>query len=135
MKLTESEQLKTNTLATEIIGAAIEVHKELGAGLQKELYLDCLSYELELRGLCVLTNASQSIIYKEKEFQSSVLLELLVEDEVAVLCEAVSEIEEIHVLKLLNQIKQADVKLGLIFNFDVKYLRGDAIRRVVNGRW
>jgi GxxExxY protein len=120
-------------IASAIIGASIEVHKTLGAGLPRPIYLDCLAHELELRGFDVLTQAAQTITYKDKQFESGVVLEMLVENQVAVVCETVEQIEEIHILKLLNQIKSTDIKLGLIINFDVKYLRGDAIRRVVNG--
>jgi GxxExxY protein len=92
-----------------------------------------LAHELELRGFDVLTQAAQTITYKDKQFESGVVLEMLVENQVAVVCETVEQIEEIQVLKLLNQIKNTDIKLGLIINFDVKYIRGEAIRRVVNG--
>jgi GxxExxY protein len=120
-------------IASAIIGAALVVHRTLGAGLPRSIYIACLAHELELRGFDVLTQAAQTITYKDKQFESGVVLEMLVENQVAVVCETVEQIEEIQVLKLLNQIKNTDIKLGLIINFDVKYLRGEAIRRVVNG--
>jgi GxxExxY protein len=132
-KLT-SNDMDIEQIASAIIGAAVEVHRTLGAGLPRPIYLACLAHELELRGFDVLTQAAQTITYKDKQFESGVVLEMLVENQIAVVCETVEQIEEIHVLKLLNQIINTEIKLGLIINFDVKYLRGDAIRRVVNGR-
>ena len=126
-------ELNTENIVTAVIGAALVVHRTLGAGLNRKIYIACLAYELELRGFDILQNAAHTISYKDKEFESGVVLEMLVENQVAVVCETVEQIEEIHVIKLLNQITSTDVKVGLIINFDVKYIRGEAIRRVKNG--
>lgn len=120
-------------LASAIIGAAIEVHRVIGCGLRREIYIDCLAYELEQRSFYVQRNAVESIVYKEKIFESGVVLELLVDDEIPVLCVNSEAIEELHVIGLLNQMRNTELKLGLIINFNVKYIRGSAIRRVING--
>jgi len=129
-----SNELDTESIGTAIIGAALVVHKTIGAGLPRHIYVACLAHELELRGFRVLTDVAHTIAYKEREFESGVVLELLVEQQVAVVCETVEQISEIQVIKLLNQLINSDLNLGLIINFDVKYIRGEAIRRVVNGR-
>lgn len=126
--------LDTDLIARDIIGAALAVHRTLGAGLRRKIYVDSLAYELELRGFNVIRDASEIVTYRGKEFESGVVIELLVENRVAVVCETVDQIEQIHVLKLLNQIKYSNIKLGFILNFSSKYLRGESIRRVVNGK-
>ena len=126
-------ELNTENIVTAVIGAALVVHRTLGAGLNRKIYSACLAYELELQGFEIMQNAAHTISYKDKEFESGLVLEMLVENQVAVVCETVEQIEEIHVIKLLNQIISTDVKVGLIINFDVKYIRGEAIRRVKNG--
>lgn len=125
-------ELKEN-LAGAVIGAALEVHRILGCGLRRETYIDCFAYELEQRGFQVQRDAVESIIYKDKLFESGAVLELLVENEMPILCVNTEAIEEIHVIGLLNQMKHTELKLGLIINFNVKYIRGAAIRRVKNG--
>jgi GxxExxY protein len=133
----EIYQYSTNdqkeNLASAIIGAALEVHRILGCGLRREIYIDCLAYELEQRGFYVQRNAVESIVYKEKVIESGVVLELLVDNEIPVLCVNSEAIEELQVIDLLNQMKHSELTLGLIINFNVKHIRGAAIRRVKNG--
>jgi GxxExxY protein len=121
-------------LGNSIIGAALNVHRILGAGLRRELYIECLSYELEDRGFFVERDVMESVVYRGLRFDSGVTLELLVENQIAVLCLTVDEINEYHVISLLNKITHSQIKLGLILNFNTKHLRGPAIKRVVNGQ-
>jgi GxxExxY protein len=122
-------------LGSAIIGAALAVHRVLGMGLRQKIYTDCLAYELEQRGNQVHRDAEEIVIYKDQVFESGVVLDLLVEDQIAVVCISADAIDETHVLALLNQISLSNIKLGLIINFNTKYLRGPAIKRVANGRW
>ena len=121
-------------LVSAIIGEAIAVHRVLGMGLKQKIYTDCLAYELGQRGFQVHRDAEEIVIYKDQIFESGVVLDLLVEDQIAVVCLSEEAIDESHVLALLNQITHSNIKLGLIMNFNTKYLRGPAIKRVVNGK-
>ena len=128
------EKPEIEVLGSLVIGAALTVHRILGADLRKQIYTDCLAYELEQQGLFIERDVEESVVYKDRVFANGVVLELLVENQIAVVCIAEQRIEEMHVLSLLNKIKHSDIKLGFILNFNSKYLRGDMIKRVVNGR-
>lgn len=128
------EKPEIETLGSLVIGAAISVHRSLGAGLRRQIYIECIAYELTLMGLYVQRDVAESVVYKDQVFESGVVLELLVDNQIALVCESVDQIEELHTLTLLNKIKHTGVKLGFIFNFNSKYLRADAIKRVINGK-
>lgn len=128
------EKPEIEILGSLVIGAAITVHRSLGADLRRQIYIECLAYELQIMGLDVQRDVAETVAYKGQVFESGVVLELLIENQIAVVCVAADQIEEMHTLSLLNKIKHTGVKLGFIFNFNCKHLRGEAIKRVVNGK-
>jgi GxxExxY protein len=125
--------LDTNELARNIIGAAINVHRFVGMGLHEKTYRACLLHELEEMGLQYEENVSIPLFYKNRFIESGLTLGLLVEGRILVDVQAVDFISEERMMNVLNHLRHADLSLGLILNFETKYLKGDAIRRVVNG--
>ncbi|WP_445736308.1 GxxExxY protein [Mariniflexile sp.] len=71
-------------LTGKIIGAAIEVHKNLGPGLLESAYQECLFYELKTKGLKVLKEIPLPIIYKYIILNHGYRIDLLVENEVVI---------------------------------------------------
>ena len=122
-------QLSETTEA--IIGAAIEVHRELGPGLLESAYEACLFYELTLRGLDVLREVKLPITYKGVELDQGYKIDLLVQRSVVVEVKAVDRLDAIHEAQLLSYLKLSGCKVGLLLNFNVRVLR-DGIKRMVN---
>lgn len=131
-------QLKTtlnldsmNAMATEIIGAAITVHKTIGAGHQRETYLSCWVYELRERGFHVEVNRSIPVQYKNLVLSHAMILDIVVEDLIVLEPHSLDQsINDDHVVSMVNKLYHTDLPLALIINFNVKFLKGDAIRRV-----
>ena len=121
-----------NMLSRAIIGAAIEVHKELGPGLLECVYETCLITELENRGYHVESQIALPLYYKGKKLDKELRIDLLVEDIVIVELKAVEELKDIHEVQLVTYLKLANKKLGLLINFNVPVLK-DGIRRKING--
>ena len=119
-----------NHVTEAIIGAAIEVHRELGPGLLESAYEACLVYELEARGLRVERQRSQPVIYKAIRIDCGYRIDLLVEDVVIVELKAVEQVKPIHEAQLLSYVKLSCRTVGLLINFNVKLLK-DGIRRFV----
>lgn len=115
-----------------IIGAAIEVHKELGPGLLESVYEACLIEELERRGLKVENQLTFPLIYKGKELDKEFRIDLLVEDKVIVELKAIDEIQPIHEVQLVTYLKLTGKRLGLLINFNVPTLIKGVKRRVNN---
>jgi len=120
-----------NKLSHEVLGAAIEVHKELGPGLLESVYEEALVVELFNRGINVARQKEVPVIYKGKHLQSSLRLDLLIEQLVIVEVKAVEKLLGIHEAQLLTYLRLTNTKLGLLINLNSNTLR-NAIRRVVN---
>ncbi|KAA3637587.1 MAG: GxxExxY protein [Bacteroidetes bacterium] len=123
--------MKENHITGIIIGAAIEVHKQLGPGLLESAYKECLLFELQQRGLIVSSEVPCPIVYKSVELDHGYRMDLLVENKIVVELKTVEHISPIHEAQLLTYMKLGDYKVGLIINFHVAALK-NGIKRMVN---
>jgi len=112
-----------NLLSYEIIGAAYQVHSELGPGLLESTYEVCLEYELIKSGFKVERQKSLPVIYDEIKLEAGYRIDLLVEDSIIVELKSVSSIEPIHKAQVLTYLKLSKLKLGLLLNFNVTDLK------------
>ena len=125
------EALRPEDLITEkIIGAAIEVHKQLGPGLLESAYQVCLAHERGLRGIRFEREKPIPLFYKGVMMEQAYRADFVVEDTIIVELKAVKEFENIHTAQLMSYHKLADLKLGLLLNFNVKLLKIGGIKRV-----
>ncbi len=92
-------------LTGNIIGAAIAVHRELGAGLLESAYEACLRHELSSRGLHVERQKALPIRYKGIELDCGYRLDLVVDANVIVELKAVRTVEEIDKAQILSYLK------------------------------
>jgi GxxExxY protein len=115
-------------LSKNIIGAALEVHRELGPGFLENIYEEALKVDLNEHGLHF---ESQKEI--EIEYLGVVVgthrLDLVVEGKIIVELKAVNEIADVHLAQLRSYLKATGLKVGLLLNFAKPTLQ---IRRAVN---
>jgi len=123
---------QVNALTEEIIGAALEVHRELGPGLLENAYLTCLTVELLYRGLSLERQKALPIVYKDQRVDCGYRLDLVVECLVIVEIKAIERLERVHSVQLLSYLRFAKCPVGLLFNFHAGFLTRDGLRRVVN---
>ncbi len=117
----------------DIIGAAIEVHKDKGPGLLESIYEWCLTKELELRGYQVRNQKKVTIHYKGFEREDPLQFDVLVNDCILVEVKAVETVHPIHKAQLLSYMKLLDVPLGLLINFHVMKLTDGVSRLILPG--
>ena len=116
-----------------IIGAAIEVHRELGGpGLLEDVYEEALCHELQLRGLAVQRQVGVAIDYKGKLLRKRLVIDLLVNNEIIIEVKSVEAYHDIFQAQLLTYLRLTKRRLGLVINFGEKYVK-DGVHRVVNG--
>ncbi|MHC4559083.1 MAG: GxxExxY protein [Planctomycetota bacterium] len=115
-------------LTEKIIGAAIEVHRELGPGLLESIYEEALCYEFELQEIKYQRQVPSDIIYKGKIIKGQ-KIDLIVEDEVVVEIKSLSKMPEVALAQALSYLKATNLRRGLIVNFGEKRLI-DGIKRV-----
>jgi GxxExxY protein len=125
------EQL--NTLTEAIIGAAIRVHEEIGPGMLESSYDACLTFELLDRGLSVERQKLLPLVYRGRAMDCSYRLDLLVERLVVVEIKAIERLERVHSAQVLSYLRLTGCKVGLLINFNVKWLVKEGVRRIVNG--
>ncbi len=118
----------SNELTHEIIGSAIEVHRELGPGLLESIYEECLLAELTQRGLTTVNQYPIPVIYKGKQLNSAYRCDLLVQNTVIVELKTVDMIAEIHKAQLLTYLKVTGLRFGLLLNFNVPTMRQGIVR-------
>lgn len=127
-------QMELNKVSSQIIQAAIAVHKELGPGLLESVYQSCIVIELENMGIKVNTQVALPIFYRGKQIDGQGLrLDLLVDDKVVVELKSVARVEPVHKKQLLTYLRLVDKPLGSLINFNEPLLK-DGITRIINNR-
>lgn len=121
-----------NKITEAIIGAAIEVHRNLGPGLLESAYRECLRYELLQRGYEAFQEVPLPLKYKDVLLDCGYRLDLLVNDAVIVEIKSVENLASIHEAQLLSYLKISGGKIGLLLNFNVKMLKHGGIKRPAN---
>ena len=125
--------MQLNFLSSQIIQAAINVHKALGPGLLESVYQQCMQIELvEEMELSVQCEVDVPVTYRERLIEGlGYRLDLLVEDAIIVELKSVEKINNLHKKQLLTYLRLMKKELGLLINFNVPLLK-EGITRIVN---
>jgi len=126
------EKDRLNTLTEKIIGAAIAVHHEIGPGLLETAYEACLAYELMDRGMFFVRQKPLPLVYRGVRMDCAYRVDLLVQDAVVVEVKSLERIGRVHEAQLRSYLRLSGCKVGLLLNFNVKWLSAEGIKRVVN---
>jgi GxxExxY protein len=120
-----------NQLSEQIIGAAIEVHRELGPGILEHSYEAALQHELALHGISSVRQLLIPLTYKGLVIPDSYRIDLLVEDRIVVELKTVKALEDVHTAQVLTYLRMSGKSLGLLINFNVPLLR-QGLKRIVH---
>lgn len=118
--------------AREVIDAAFEVHRALGPGLLESAYQACLAHELTQRSVEWEREVALPVEYKGWKVEAGYRLDLVVEKSVIVELKAVDRLQPLHEAQLLSYLRLTGRRIGLLINFNTRYLK-DGIKRLVNG--
>jgi GxxExxY protein len=119
-------------LSNMTIGAAIEVHRQLGPGLLESVYEECLAHEFKSRNIVFERQKPVPVTYKDAYLDCGFRLDFLVAGLIVVELKAVQELVPIYDAQVLTYLKLTGCKLGLLFNFNVPRLRAGMKRLVLN---
>ena len=119
-----------NAITQAVIGAAITVHGELGAGLLEGAYEACLEYELQSRGFHVQRQLKSPVVYRGVKVDAGFRIDLQVNGVVIVELKAVERLERIHEAQLHPYLRLIGLHVGLLMNFNVVRLV-DGLKRIV----
>ena len=117
-------------LSKQVIGCAIEVHRELGPGLLESTYEKCLAHELNAHSIKCATQTPLPVEYKGISLDCGYRVDLIVEGSLIVELKSVDALQRIHEAQLLTYMKLAHIRTGLLINFNTRVLK-DGIKRFV----
>jgi GxxExxY protein len=109
--------MKENELTKVIIGAAIDVHRQLRPGLLESAYEACLCHELELRQIPYDRQKPLPVTYKGLSLECGYRIDVLVEDKVVLEIKSVEGLLPIHEAQMLTYMRLGGWKAGLLINF------------------
>jgi len=117
-----------NGISGSIIGAAIEVHRQLGPGMLESAYQACLEFELTARGHSVERQKPLPVVYKGVAIDCAYRLDLVVDEQVIVEVKAIEHLLPIHQAQIISYLRLSGLHLGLLINFNGATLR-QGVRR------
>ncbi|MBW1782899.1 MAG: GxxExxY protein [Deltaproteobacteria bacterium] len=124
--------MNLNFISSQIIQAAIAVHKVLGPGLLESVYQKCMEVELHHMGIGVESQVELPIFYRDqKVVDLGFRIDLLVESVIVVELKSVETVKPVHKKQLLTYLRLAGKELGLLINFNEVLLK-DGISRIIN---
>jgi GxxExxY protein len=131
-KATKGTKERGLVVSQAVIGAAIDVHRELGPGLLESIYEEAMVCELEMRRLHIDRQVAVPLIYKGHALSGQVRLDLIVENALIVEAKATDKLNPIHRAQLLTYLRITGYRVGLLINFNVELLK-QGIKRLLNG--
>lgn len=121
--------MKEQELTGEVIGAAIEVHRVLGAGFLESVYESALAIELRSRGISFEQQKIIPLTYKSYRIGES-RLDFLIENSLVVELKAVASLTPLHEAQTISYLKATKKNLALLINFNVPLLK-NGIKRII----
>jgi len=118
-------------LTEQIIGSAIEVHRELGPGLLESAYEECFCHELHLRSLNFRRQVNLPVGYKGLDLDCGYRIDVVVEESVIIELKSIEQILPVHLAQPLTYLRLSGKKVGLLINFNVSVLKNGIVRRVL----
>ena len=122
--------MKFDDLSRNVIGCAIEVHRNLGPGLLESTYRQCLACQLSHTRIPFQMELPLPVRYKDLLLDCRYRIDLLVRRDLIVEIKSVKTLLPIHQAQILTYMRLANVSLGLLINFNVTKLQ-NGIKRFV----
>jgi GxxExxY protein len=111
-----NKELKHKELSEKIIAAAYNVHNELGYGFLEKVYRNAIVIELQEAGVKCVVEAPLKVSYHNKPV-GDYFADIIVDDKIIVEIKAVSKLESVHEVQLVNYLKATGINVGLLINF------------------
>ncbi len=118
-----------NEISHQVIGCAIEVHRELGPGLLESIYESALCQEFDCTGIQYVQQYTFAGEYKGKHLPPQ-RIDLLVENELILELKAIRTVDDLHLAQLVSYLRLANKPLGLLINFHAPTIKKGTYRRI-----
>ncbi len=119
-------------LTYEVIGSAIEVHKNIGRGLLESVYHQCMKEELNYKKINFLTELKVPLIYKGKELEADFRCDLFVENCLILELKSILKLNPISEAQLQTYMKLLKAPKGILINFNSSNIFKEGQKTFVN---
>lgn len=106
-----------------IIGAAMEVHKQLGCGFLEPVYQEALAVEFSKRRILFQREVTLPIFYKGVHLDTPYRVDFICSKDIAVELKALAKLSGTEEAQLINYLKASGLKIGLLLNFGTRSLQ------------
>jgi GxxExxY protein len=128
--LTTKKEL--DELTYQIIGAAIEVHRQLGPGLLESVYHKCLMQEFNLRGIPFVSEFSVSVFYKGIDVNTALRCDFVIDNKIVLELKSTDEIAPVFEAQLITYMKLLEKPKGILINFNCVNIFKEGQRTYIN---
>ena len=122
-----------NDITSEIIDAAIKIHRVLGPGLFESVYEEVMAYELTKKGMIVERQLAIPVHYENIKMDVGFRADLLVDKEVIVEIKSIEAVKPVHKKQVVTYLRLTKNKIGLLINFNEELLK-NGITRLFNNQ-
>jgi GxxExxY protein len=123
--------LTENDISKIVVDVCFKIHQKYGPGLFENVYEEIFCFEWAKTGIFFSKQQAIPLIHEEIKLDVSFRADVVIDNKVIIELKSVEELAPVHYKQLLTYLKLADVKLGLLINFNVNLIK-DGIHRVVN---
>lgn len=121
---------KENEIAQILVDVAFKIHQEYGPGLLESVYQRLMEFELAERKVSCVAQTRVPVIHKGVALGDAFVADLVVADAVIVEIKSIDQIAEVHIKQVLTYLKLAEVRLGILINFNTALIK-DGIKRLI----
>ncbi|MDP4263755.1 MAG: GxxExxY protein [Bacteroidota bacterium] len=123
--------MNENEIATSALDICFKIHKQYGPGLFESVYEEIFCHELAKTGIPFKRQQGIPLIHEEIKMDIGFRADVIIENKVIIEIKSIESLAEIHVKQVLTYLKLTNLKLGLLINFNVVFLK-DGIKRIAN---
>lgn len=120
-----------NEISKVIVNTAFKIHSQYGPGLFESVYEELLTYELIKEGLQLRTQVPIPLVHETIKLEAGFRADIIVENKVLIEVKSIDSIAPVHQKQVLTYLRLANLKLGLLINFNVALIK-DGIQRIAN---
>ncbi len=117
-------------LTHRVIGAAIEVHRQMGSGLLESVYQACLAEEHRIHDIAFESQYRLPLMYKTRSLADEFVLDFFFPGHLVVELKSVEKLIPVHEAQLLTYLRLSQTRVGLLLNFNVPVFK-DGMKRLV----
>jgi len=123
--------MNENEIATIALDICFSIHRQYGPGLFESVYEEIFCYEWAKNGIPFKWQWGVPLIHQDIKMEIGFRADVILDDKVIIEIKSIESLADIHFKQVSTYLKLANLKLGLLVNFNVVLLK-DGIKRIAN---